>query len=235
MLETFSSGPCSSSSSKTKMPFVRRRRPHLTSTRTDQIEVQGTTYLCFPLDHSWFQGNINTDDESSYSLYGERVLPDPEPSCHNENGEQSSSIPKGEENNNLSKGDYDNNEGPKGEQNTGDLNSTNNTNNKNLQQGHYKVVLTDHFTGLSYHLPRIGVNLMVNGTGEETNLFSCTESDADVKFQVQNIYKGQKADMVIQRCLGSSSSLLGQKSLVYSGPISIVFNEVIENGRSWSL
>jgi hypothetical protein len=77
---------------------------------------------------------------------------------------------------------------------------------------------------------------MNTGTGEDanTNLFSCTESDADVKFQVQNIYKGQKADMVIQRCLGSSG-LLGQKSLVYSGPISIVFNEVVENAKSWCL
>jgi hypothetical protein len=227
MLDTVASSSRSSSNTRT-MPFVRQRRPHLTSTRTNQIEVQGTTYLCFPLDHSWFQGNINTDDDSSYTIYGERVSPDPQ----QEQEQHLEQTKKPEENNNHSngKGEGETDQGSM----TDDLNKT--LKEDGLQKGYFKVVLTDHFTGLSYHLTRIGVNLKNNGItpGEDANIFTCTDSDADVKFRVENIYKGQKADMVIQKCLGSSA-LLGQKNLVYSGPISITFTEVIENARSWCL
>jgi hypothetical protein len=178
------------------MPIVRRKRAHLSSTRVNQIEAQGLAHLCFAEDHSWFQGNINTDDESNYSLYGERVKC---PSATNITVEQNNNEIKVEE----------------------DL-STN--------KDYYRVTLTDHFTGLSYTLPKIAVNTNVNDT--DNRLFCCT--DGQMRFKVENVFKGQKADMIIQRYLGSST-LLGRKCLVYSGDLYIVFNEVIDTGRIWSL
>lgn len=166
------------------MPLTRRRRSHLSSVGVNHVEANGTACLCFAEDYSWFQGNINTDDESNYSLYGERV------------SEVSEKI---EPNNNESDPNY------------------------------YKVTLIDHFAGTTHTLPKIFANQFCK---ESESLLKC--DDGQVSFNIDSIFKGQKADMIIQKHLGSST-LLGKKCVVYSGPISIVFNETIENGRSWCL
>jgi hypothetical protein len=155
--------------------------------------------LCFPTDSSWFQGNINTDDDSSYSIFGERLI-----SSDTDNMIESD--------NNISNNN-------KGEKQIND-------------DSHpiYKVTLTDHFTGLCYQLPDIQVNLDPNSP----SLLTCSQ-DAQIKFKVEQVYKGQKADMMLQRYSGGSSALVGKKCLVYSGPISLLFQDTASTGKNWCL
>ena len=232
------------------MPFGRNKRTIRSTLRNNQIEANGDAWLCFAKDHSWFQGNINTDDESNYSLYGEKRKETPnrvdeliEDQLHeldisgsddgegdnnnkgrrdsrsSESTESTSSSDDGEENNNMTK-----------KKNPGSklLNSSS-------ADEYYSVILTDHFSGLRYQLPRIYVNKEESseeGT-EEKNLFIC--ADGQISFQVDRVFKGQKADMMIQQHIGSPT-LLGQKCLVYNGPMSIIFNEILmETERSWCL
>jgi len=182
----------------------------------NQVELQGEAYLCFSEDLSWFQGNISTNDESNYSIYGEKcgasgsttiiphVIPDSIPCTPQESD------------------DEDNSEGL----------VRNNTEVEELGSGfHYKATLTDHFTGLSHNLPIISLRSQPNQLRNES-LFDSLEGQ--VEFKVMNMFKGQKADMVIQHYLGSPS-LLGQGCLVYSGLMDIDFSEVVDYGKSWSL
>lgn len=95
--------------------------------------------LCFPTDHSWFQGNINTEDDSSYSLFGDRLT-----SQENLDIIQSSTDCNflHDDNNNTDE--------------KGDETLVVNVKNEGIT---YKVTLTDHFTGLNYNLPEIRVHL----------------------------------------------------------------------------
>ncbi|CAG7817595.1 unnamed protein product [Allacma fusca] len=226
-------------SSKGIMPFVRRKRTHSASLRNNQVEAEGLAWLCFADDHSWFQGNINTEDESNYSLYGTRYMVPLSPTDEeDESGEErledqlgnlristrGGSCGESTESSSDGEPEPNNNTVPKG------LKSSSSKLTKSSCQEYYNVTLTDHFSGLRYQLPRITVNKQ-DGQGKY-NLFHC--SDGQITFEVQNIFKGQKADMMIQQHIGSPS-LLGQKCLVYTGPMNIVFNDVLENGRSWCL
>jgi len=183
----------SGATSEAKMPMVcRRRRPlmKLSSSPVETVDAQGTAYLCFPEDHSWFQGNISTDDESNYSLYGERI-----------------SI-------------VDNNN--KEDKKSGD--------GANAETDYYRVTMIDHFSGQKYLLPKIK-----EGSSPPTSVgHQFTSQHGEVTFQVENVFKGQKADVMIQRYLGSPS-LLGRKCNLYSGQINILFNDVAPGIRSWSL
>ena len=229
------------------MPFGRGKRTIRSALRKqNQIEANGDAWLCFAKDHSWFQGNINTDDESNYSLYGEKRKENPDPVDElienglleleiSEDGEsgnnkmrrdsrssestESTSSEDGEENNNISR-----------KKNPGSK-----LVNSSAADEYYSVILTDHFSGLRYQLPRIYVNKAESEdeSTEEKNLFVC--ADGQISFQVDRVFKGQKADMMIQQHFGSPT-LLGQKCLVYHGPMSIIFNETLaENERSWCL
>jgi len=217
-----------------KMPLVRRRRSimRLSSSPVTQVDAQGTAYLCFPEDHSWFQGNISTDDESNYSLYGERVTVK-QPATEQKNPVSTEQIiatdidtnkinPKAEENNNaapVAAAPEETAVLPPPEEEADD---------------YYRVTMIDHFSGQKYILPKIIANKQPNQDGSSGvgNLFASQHEE--VTFEVENVYKGQKADIMIHRYLGSPS-LLGKKCLLYTGQINILFNDTAETGRSWSL
>jgi len=178
-----------------KMPMTRRRRPllKLSSSPVDTVDAQGTAHLCFTEDHSVFQGNISTDDESNYSLYGERI------SVEDNNNEEGKKV----DGDTASETDY------------------------------YRVTMIDHFSGQKYLLPRIASKKETPSSPTSVgHLF--TSKHGEVTFQVENAYKGQKADIMIHRYLGSPT-LLGKKCVLYSGQINILFNDMGETGRSWSL
>jgi len=196
------------------MPIVPRRRQMMkfSSSPVNQVDAQGTAYLCFPEDHSWFQGNISTDDESNYSLYGERISG---ANCANDE------IQRGVKN------DINGNINDKSEDTSNDDSESTSC----TETDYYRVTMIDHFSGQKYVLPKI----LCRKEGSFTvggNLF--TSQHGEVTFQVENVYKGQKADIMIHRYLGAPS-LLGKKCLLYSGQINILFNEIAETGRSWSL
>jgi hypothetical protein len=71
---------------------------------------------------------------------------------------------------------------------------------------------------------------------QNSHLSLLASPEMHIRFQVENVYRGQKADMVIQRSLGTTS-LLGKKCLVYTGQMDIAFTdyEGMGGGRSWSL
>lgn len=207
--------PTSSSGGK---PIVsRRRRPmvRLSSSPVNTVEAQGTAYLCFPVDHSWFQGNISTDDESNYSLYGERVAVSAE-----EKARAAAAFAKKISNMSLTESDEENN-------NAGDEGAGSESEEDLPAEDYYRVTMIDHFSGLKHVLPKIFVR-EVNGV----QVF--TSQQEEVTFQVENTYKGQKAEMMIQKYLGSPGHL-GPKCLLYSGEINILFDDMMETGRSWSL
>lgn len=233
-----------------KMPFLRRKRT-LSTSITNQVEVQGLAWLCFAEDHSWFQGNIHTDDESNYSLYGKRVTravtdsekdeDESEGSLDTEEDELQEKLEQlilttNKHDQLGSCGESSEEEISIAEQNNNDmptigLKKTNGMGPSNVEE-YYTATLTDHFSGLRYQLPKISVNKDDGPGPNKNNLFVC--ADGQVTFQVENIYKGQRAMMMIQRHIGSPS-LLGKKCLVYHGPMNILFTEVIDHGKSWCL
>lgn len=246
----------SSSASKSTMPFVRRKRTLSAVLRNNEIEARGEAWLCFAKDHSWFQGNISTDDESNYSLYGEKRKERLDPvdelltdqlielgissgiSSGSEDGESSTASSNKErrdsgcseatdisvESSVSDDGEENNNNNHKKVTNPGSK-----LVNSSSADEYYSVTLTDHFSGIRYQLPPI----YINQEEEEKNLFVC--ADGQISFQVDKVFKGQKADMMIQQFIGSPS-LLGQKCFVYHGPMSIIFSEaMMENARSWCL
>jgi len=182
--------------SEAKMPIVnRRRRPllKLSSSPVETVDAQGTAYLCFPQDHSWFQGNISTEDESNYSLYGERI-----------------SV-------------VDNNN--KEDKTDGDDASS--------ETGYYRVTMIDHFSGQKYILPKIA-SRKEGSTPAPSVGHRFTSQHGEVSFEIEHAYRGQKADIMIHKFIGSPS-LLGKKCNLYSGQINILFNDVGPGMRSWSL
>ncbi|CAL8080449.1 unnamed protein product [Orchesella dallaii] len=209
-----------------KMPLVRRRRSimRLSSSPVTQVDAQGTAYLCFPEDHSWFQGNISTEDESNYSLYGERVTVKPEteeksPVSSEQIIQINKNAPK-EENNNAAATE------PEAVAPT--------TSSSTEESDYYRVTMIDHFSGQKYILPKIIAKKQpsLEASSGVGNLFASQHEE--VTFEVENVYKGQKADIMIHRYLGSPS-LLGKKCLLYTGQINILFNDTTETGKSWSL
>jgi len=202
-----------------KMPLSRRRRSHFsTLPQSNEIQVEGEAHLCFAEDYSWFQGSVNTEDESNYSVYGDRV------DCH-ESSKVNGIKPVGELNNNVIKDDKE---------------STKEYNEEVVADEPaqcYCVKLTDHFLGTTYSLPRVQINrkaMTENGTS--SSFLFCSDDEAKISFQVQNVFKGQKADMLIQRYLGSSL-FVGRKCVVYSGIISLLINDElgIPGRNCWSL
>lgn len=194
-----------------KMPLVRRRRPllKLSSSPVDTVDAQGIAYLCFPEDHSWFQGNISTDDESNYSLYGERINMPQEDQTQEKKDDKVTGASSDNGSDDVSPED---------------------------ETDYYRVTMIDHFSGQKNILPTIIITGKRPGTASPTSppdqLF--TSKHGEVTFMAENVYKGQKADIMIQRFLGASP-LVGKKCLLYSGQINILFNDVSETGRSWSL
>ncbi|OXA43102.1 uncharacterized protein LOC110858956 [Folsomia candida] len=171
---------------------IRRRRPNCV--KITKIEITGQTMLCFPQDRSWFQGDISTDDDSSYSLFGNIIDPPPH---------------------RMDLQDKNNN---KGEDVLDDFDDA----GSSLL---YRVALTDHFTGLSHRLPHLGVHLDMKTS---TTIFNTGGADVQVDFTVEEICRGQKADIMLQRHSGSSS-LVGKGCLVLSGPISLSFPDMTPN------
>lgn len=228
MIQSCSGTP---SSKPINMPLTRRRRPlmKLSSSPITTVDAEGTAYLCFPQDHSWFQGTISTDDESNYSLYGERVTVTPEQKAAAaaavaEKISKLALTESDEENNNA---DDDTNNG------NGDLPIR----DEDLPlSDYYRVTMIDHFSGQKHILPRIFAQKMddSNPTTAAAPGTLFNSKHGEVTFEVETVYKGQKADIMIQRYVGSPS-LMASKCLLYSGKINILFNDILETGRSWSL
>lgn len=227
MIQSCSGTP---SSKPINMPLVRRRRPlnKLSSSPITTVDAEGTAYLCFPQDHSWFQGTISTDDESNYSLYGERVTVTPE-----QKAAAAAAVAEKVSKLALTESDEENNNGDDGNNGTGNV--VNREEDLPLSD-YYRVTMIDHFSGQKHILPRIFAQKMDDSNPTTVaapgTLFN--SKHGEVTFEVETVYKGQKADIMIQRFVGSPS-LMASKCLLYEGKINILFNDILETGRSWSL
>lgn len=212
------------------MPLVRRRRPlmKLTGSPVTTVDAEGTAYLCFPQDHSWFQGTISTDDESNYSLYGERVTVTPE-----QKAAAAAAVAEKISKLALTESDEENNNGDDGSNGNGNVP---NRDEDLPHSDYYRVTMIDHFSGQKHILPKIFAQKMddSNPTTAAAPGTQFNSKHGEVTFEVETVYKGQKADIMIQRYVGSPS-LMGSKCLLYSGKINILFNDILETGRSWSL
>lgn len=211
-----------------KMPLVRRRRGlakfSSSPVTTTTVECQGTAYLCFPEDHSWFQGNISTDDESNYSLYGERVVVSAE-----EKAAAAAAVAERIRKLSLTESDEENNNA--GDDPNGNATSGAAPNEDPAIEDYYRVTMFDHFTGEKHLLPRIFAKRQDTSAAPGQMFLS---ENGEVTFEVDHVYKGQKADIMIHQFLGSPAHR-GNKCLLYTGQINVLFNETIDAGKSWSL
>lgn len=41
-----------------------------------EVQIEGEAHLCFPQDGSWFQGHLDTNDHSQFTIYGSRETVD---------------------------------------------------------------------------------------------------------------------------------------------------------------
>lgn len=73
----------------------------------------------------------------------------------------------------------------------------------------FDIRVMDCEVGEEYVLKR------VHGRNGELCTFAC----AAVSFTTEKVYRGQKADMITQRCLGHKMN--GRRNLVYRGPIKL--------------
>lgn len=235
------------------VPFSRanRRRMYAAAAAStpqthNQIEVQGEAYLCFTEDYTTFQGNINTNDESNYSIVGESVTPSkasnpfpairsPLPTTLNsmESTPNESEDDDEEFNNNSNIFRLHRKSSSSASSVSGD--------NQDEPVNFYNVTVTDHYTGLTYRLGNVSLssgrlpNFHVSNLLRSNNTTkSASTNNGLIFFRVENLYKGQKADMMIKQHIGVPS-LLGQKCTVYSGMIDVVVNEDLGWGKSWSL
>jgi hypothetical protein len=236
------------------MPFSRanRRRQYAAAAAStpqnhNQIEVQGEAYLCFSEDYATFQGNINTNDESNYSIMGESVTPikasNPFPGIRSPLATKLNSMESTPNESEDDDEEFNNNSNifRLCRQSSSASASSITADNQEEPTNLYNVTVTDHYTGLTYRLSNISLN-----TGRMPNfhvsslLRSTTASKGSTEngngmifFRVESLYKGQKADMMIKQHIGST--LLGQKCTVYSGMIDVIVNEDLGWGKSWSL
>jgi len=224
---------------------------------TGQVEITGDAYLYFVDNYSYFQGIVNTDGESNYSITGE--LTDESDRTHARHSQwnpksklQNGTFPLSTSSTGSST-PYDSdedadldfvnrleNEGQlgmniseAGSRNAINLLSTQPDPEERRPRHSHKMTLTDHYTGLIYNFPSIVVNR--DARNDDTLLLSY-DPNAQIHFKTKTVYKGQKAAMVIQRSLGSSS-LLGKQCIVYSGKLLLRFSDEfqVSEKRDWSL
>lgn len=199
------------------MMVSRRRRSgssrSSSCSEAETVQVKGQAYLCFSEDGSWFQGYLSTPDDSSYTIRGKRIRKDD--GAGDNEGIQKWCNHSFEQSTNPST----------------DRECISSSPPKAIHDScepagilvEYSVTLVDHDTGSNVVLPKV--------KGRNGQL--CTFQDQEVSFVTEHVYKGIKADMVIQKYLGSS--LIGQNCHVFCGPMKISYKESLPDGKKWCL
>lgn len=141
----------------------------------DMVEGSGTAYLCFPNNRSWFKGSVTTEDNSNYSLYGERI------SSENSYPEMAESMDDTKLNVTIDE--------------------NNNVGTEEKTRDYYRVTLLDHFIGKTTVAPRVYI---ANCKASESQQLFATK-DGEISFKVDQFFRGQKAELEMKKVFGSTA------------------------------
>ncbi|KAF0288115.1 hypothetical protein FJT64_013484 [Amphibalanus amphitrite] len=227
---------------------VRRGRKRADSLIT--VEAHGEGLLCFAADGSWFQGQLEAVDERDFDLVGRRVADEPIriPTCASEDVEQAILLESGE----CGSDDSGRPESPP---------LTEAERSPELQRAHLlrrgssasspgskcsPTAFESAMRALAAVAPGTPVTYDVNirdrEEGSEHRVrfvpgfsagSSCHLDSKELQFTAEKRYRGQKADMVIQKRLGRA--LVGQGCVVFTGQMRVEYQFDYMSTPKWVL
>ncbi|XP_037084969.1 uncharacterized protein LOC119105612 [Pollicipes pollicipes] len=221
--------------------------------RTDSIvtvEAQGAGLLCFSADGSWFEGQLEANDERDFDLHGRLVPDDPVPVPASAAGappadsDEEHAILLEPVNEEAASDDSGRPESPAavtGGSGSGRVSSATSSPASLITPiafeaamralaavapgapVTYDVNIRDHEEGSEHR-----VRFVAGYSGE-----SCALDSKELQFTAEKRYRGQRADMIIQKRLGSA--LLGQGCVVFTGKMRIEYQYDYLRTPKWCL
>ena len=224
---------------------VRRGRKRADSLIT--VEAHGEGLLCFAADGSWFQGQLEATDERDFDLAGRLVADEPIriPTCVPEDVEQAILLETGDGGSDDSGRPESPAGSPEPETERPHLlrrESSSSSPGSRCSPSAFESAMRALAAVAPGTPVTYDVNIRDREEGSEHRVrfvpgysagVSCHLDSKEVQFTAEKRFRGQKADMVIQRRLGSA--LVGQGCVVFTGRMRIEYQFDYMSTPKWLL